>query len=128
MLSKALNALIMLDRFLGPQLPSTAHGVPLVSRICRSYTAPSSGAHHALSFEKEELVYELSAPKHGWILVKKTDPASSVVVWMPQDYLAEQQTGLYRAKFALTGRDGRFIQKGEILQITRAYRFSFPCR
>ena len=119
--SRALTTVTMLDRILSPHQPSIAHGTPLVSRICRSYTAHSSTSHQPLQFETEELVYALSAPKHGWILVKKMDPASSLVVWVPHECLSEPQTGPYRAKVRLTEHEGQRIRKGEILQVTRMY-------
>ena len=112
------NAIVMFDRALGPNLVS---GIPIVSRVLKPHTVPESASHQALHFHKEELVYELSAPKKGWVLIKKMDPASSVVVWVPKIYLTEPETGPYRVKHTLVEHDGSQIPKGEILQITRAY-------
>ena len=110
------NAMVMFDRALGPKLES---GFPIVSRVGKSHTVPESASHQALHFHKEELVYELSAPKKGWVLIKKMDRASSIVVWVPKIYLTGPETGPYRAKHLLVEYDGGQILKGEILQITR---------
>lgn len=110
------NAIVMFDRALGPKLEN---GIPIVSRVRKSHTVPASASHQALHFYKEELVYELSAPKKGWVLIKKMDRASSIVVWVPKIYLTEPETGPYRARHLLVEHDGGQILKGEILQITR---------
>ena len=107
----------MFDRALAPKMEN---GIPIVSRVGKSHTVPASASQEALHFHKEELVYELSAPKKGWVLIKKIDRASSIVVWVPKIYLTEPEIGPYRAKHTLVEHDGGRILKGEILQITRA--------
>ena len=52
--------------------------LPICSRVCRSYSTPSSSDGESLHFKGEELVYQLSLPKNGWVLVKKMDRTSAV--------------------------------------------------
>ena len=67
----------MLDFILRPHRLAP-EDLPIYSRVCQSYSTPSSSDGQSLHFKREELVYQLSVPKDGWVLVKKMDRKSSV--------------------------------------------------
>ena len=100
--------------------------LPVVSRVCRAVAAEDSSSspdhQRQLYFEKEELVYQLSLPKRGWVLVKKMDKSSSVTAWVPEFSLSKPEPGPYRVKEVLFGKDVG-IEKGEIVQVTGMFFF-----
>ena len=93
--------------------------LPIVSRVCRAVTSDSS-LDRQIHFQKEELVYQLSLPRRGWILVKRMDESSSQTAWVPEWCLSKPQPGPYRVTEYLIGRDVG-VAKGEIVQITGIY-------
>ena len=99
--------------------------LPIVSRVCRALAAESSFPDRHLRFEKEELVYQLSLPKSGWILVKKIKASSSLTAWVPEWCLSKPQPGPYRVNEHLFGRNVG-VEKGEMVQITSTFLVSYP--
>ena len=94
--------------------------LPVYLQIRQNFAADASAANgQRLRFAKGEIVYRLSCLKRGQFLIKKLDQTSSVVGWVPEDYLTKPKAGPFRVTHDLGIGKSR-VCKGEILQVTGA--------